>query len=193
MADESRFRAIIDFFDAVGLFDVVLPFILVFTIVFAILEKTKVLGTEEISGKHYTRKNLNAMVAFVMAFLVIASSRLVEIITTVSSQIFILLLLSVLFLLLVGSFYQDAEGGYLKGGWKTFFMGLMFLGIVFIFLGAIENDDGDTMLDVFWDWAKGSGDETTIVGSVVLLIVLILAIMYMVKDPNHTVEKKEKK
>ena len=51
----SPFREVIQFFDGIGLFDVVLPFLLVFTIVFAIFEKTKVLGTEEIEGHKYTK------------------------------------------------------------------------------------------------------------------------------------------
>ncbi len=100
----TPFRQVIEFFDTIGLFDVVLPFLLVFTIVFAILEKTKVLGMEEIEGKKYTKKNLNAIAAFVMAFLVVASSQLVEIITKVSANAVVVLFLSVLFLLLVGSF-----------------------------------------------------------------------------------------
>ena len=101
----SAFRGIIDFFAEIGLYDVVLPFLLVFTIVFAIFEKTRVLGTEEHDGHKISKKNLNAIASFVIAFLVIASSELVEIITTVSSQAVVLLFLSVLFLLLLGSFY----------------------------------------------------------------------------------------
>ena len=42
----SPLESAINFFKEFGLFSVVLPFLLVFTIVFAILEKTKVLGTE---------------------------------------------------------------------------------------------------------------------------------------------------
>ena len=38
----SAFRDVINFFGEIGLYDVVLPFLLVFAIVFAILEKTKV-------------------------------------------------------------------------------------------------------------------------------------------------------
>jgi hypothetical membrane protein len=184
MATESNFRGIIDFFDKVGLYDVVLPFILVFTIVFAILEKTKVLGTEDIGGKPYPRKNLNAMTAFVIAFLVVASSKLVEIITTVSSQIVILLLLSVLFLLLVGSFYKDAEGGYLKGGWQTFFMFFMFIAIVLIFLGAIKDDNGNSWLDIFWNWTSQNGSGGDQIGAIILLVVLVLLMVYVIKGPS---------
>ena len=45
MVEQSVFRGIIEFFEKIGIYDVVLPFLLVFTIVFAILEKTKVFGT----------------------------------------------------------------------------------------------------------------------------------------------------
>jgi len=65
---------VIQFFEKIGIYDVVLPFLLTFTIIFAILEKTKVLGT---FGKEKdSKKNLNAMVAFVMGFLVIASEKI---------------------------------------------------------------------------------------------------------------------
>ncbi len=191
MAETSTFRGVIDFFDTIGLYDVVLPFILVFTIVFAILEKTKVLGMEKVGDHEYTRKNLNAMVAFVISFLVVASSQLVEIITTVSAQIVILLLLSVLFLLLVGSFYKEAEGGYLQGGWQTFFMFVMFIGIVLIFLGAITNSNGDTWLDVFWNYVSQNGKGGNAIGSIILLIILVLFMVYIVKTPNKHEKKNE--
>ena len=107
MAEESVFRSVLSFFTDIGIYDVILPFLLVFTIVFAILEKTKVLGTEEIEGKKYTKKNLNSMVAFVMAFLVVASAQLVRIINETMANIVLLLLISVSFLLLIGSFYRE--------------------------------------------------------------------------------------
>ncbi|MBI4149215.1 hypothetical protein HY491_02105, partial [Candidatus Woesearchaeota archaeon] len=83
---ESAFRGMIGFLDTIGIYDVVLPFVLVFTIAFAILEKTRVLGTEEIDKVKYTKKPLNALVAFVISFFVVGSGELVGILTTVSSQ-----------------------------------------------------------------------------------------------------------
>ncbi|MDP7506475.1 MAG: hypothetical protein QF362_03470, partial [Candidatus Woesearchaeota archaeon] len=61
MAQESAFREALIFFGEIGIYDVVLPFLLVFTIIFAILEKTKVFGMEEVDGVKVTRKNLNAI------------------------------------------------------------------------------------------------------------------------------------
>jgi len=178
----SPFRQVLDFFDKIGLFDVVLPFLLVFTIVFAILEKTKVLGTEDIEGKRYTKKNLNAIASFVIAFLVVASSQLVEIITKVSSNAVVVLFLSVLFLLLVGSFHKEGEPIFLEGGWKVVFMIIVFLAIVGIFLDAIKSPDGRTWLQRLGDFTGSGGDE--LAGSIILLTLVVLFIVYAVKEPS---------
>ena len=100
MVQESAFRGIIGFLDKIGVYDVILPFLLVFTIVFAILEKTKVLGLDKIDGKEFTKKNLNSMVAFVISFLVIASTQLVSVINEVMANVVLLLILAVSFLML---------------------------------------------------------------------------------------------
>jgi|SRR3989338_559008 len=181
----SAFRSVIEFFNEIGLFEVVLPFLLVFTIVFAILEKTKVFGTETIEGKKYPKKNLNATASFVIAFFVIASSKLVEIITTVSSFTVILLMLSVLFLLLIGSFMKEGEGVFLSGSWQYFFMILMFVGIVLIFVFALG------WWDQLWGFLRfGKSGDT--VGAIVLLVIIFLFVWYVVKgEPHHDKGKKE--
>ena len=57
---ETVLGGVIGFFQRIGIYDVVLPFLLTFTIVFAILEKTRVFGVEKIEGADYPRKNLNS-------------------------------------------------------------------------------------------------------------------------------------
>lgn len=189
----STFRNAIEFFDKIGIYDVILPFLLVFTIVFAILEKTKVFGTEEVEGQKVTKKNLNSMAAFVIGFLVVASSKLVEIITKVSSQVVVLLLLSILFLLLVGSFFKEGETTFLEGNWKYFFMIIMFIGITGIFLHAIETEDGTPWLE--WGWEQLTNNWTsTGVASVILIIVIIAFMFYVVGgEPSQKTTKKEEK
>lgn len=177
MAQVTAFRGVIEFFDQVGLFDVVLPFLLVFVIVFAILEKTRVFGSDEIQGHKYAKKNLNAVAAFAIAFFVIASSKLVEIITKVSSHMVIVLMAIVFFLLLIGVFYKEGEGVFLTGGWKVLFMVLVFFGVILIFLNALG------WLDSFWGFiSEGSGGNA--VGSIVLLVILIVFMVYIVKEPK---------
>ena len=192
MAEVSTFRGAIEFFDKIGIYDVVLPFLLVFTIVFAILEKTKVFGTEEIDGKKITKKNLNSMAAFVIGFLVVASSKLVEIVTKVSSQVVVLLLLSIFFLLLVGSFFKEGESTFLEGKWKYLFMGIMFLGIMGIFLHAIETEDGEPWLEWAWDELTDNWSSTGI-ASVILVLVIVGFMFYVVGGESSPSKKEEKK
>jgi hypothetical protein len=177
VAEQPAFRGVIEFFGTIGVYDVVLPFLLVFTIVFAILEKTKVLGMEEIEGKKYTKKNLNAIVAFVVAFLVVASTKLVAVINQVLANVVLLLLLAIFFLLLVGSFFKEEGGVFLEKGWKTLFMFIMFIGIVLIFLHALN------WLGPFWNYmTKNLG--TAWIGSLILLIIIIIFIVYVTKGPS---------
>ncbi|NQV08224.1 hypothetical protein HQ529_00040 [Candidatus Woesearchaeota archaeon] len=187
MADESVFRGAIEFFNDIGIYDVVLPFLLIFTIVFAILEKTKVLGTEEIDGKNYTKKNLNAMVSFVLAFLVIASTKLVSLVNQAMANITIIILVSVSFLLLIGSFYREDEDVFLTGGWRTTFMVLVFIAIILIFLNAIQLDSGQSWLVYFWEWISDNWG-TNWAASIIMLIIVVFFMFIVVKEwgpPKH--------
>ena len=187
----SAFRGAIEFFDKIGVYDVILPFLLVFTIVFAILEKTKVFGTDEVDGQKLSKKNLNSMAAFVIAFITIASSKIVAVITKISSHVVVLLLLSVFFLLLVGSFFKEDEPTFLEGKWKWLFMIIMFIGIVLIFLNAIENDHGESWLSWGWDQLTNNWSSNA-VASIILLVVIIAFMVYVVRGPESS-SKKEKK
>lgn len=179
----TPFRDVLEFFDRLGVYDVILPFLLVFTIVFAIFERTKVLGTEKMDGKEVTKKNLNAMAAFVMAFLVVASSQAVAIINQAMSKIVILLFLGVFYLLLIGIFYSEKEEVLLGGPAKIALMTLMFIGIILIFLHSIPTKTGEPWLN----WAFRFlvyNFSTTAVSSIILLIVIVGFMMYIIKEPK---------
>ena len=173
MAD-STFREIIEFFGDIGIYDVVLPFLLVFTIVFAILEKTRVLGTENIGGQDVTRKNLNSMVSFVIAFLVVASTSLVRAINEAMANMVMLLLLAISFMILAGSFYKEGEFD-VSSNWKKFFSVVMFVGIVLIFMDAVD------WLEPGWDYLRHNWNETAVASAV--LILLLGGVMYFITKP----------
>jgi hypothetical protein len=186
-AEGSVFRGTLGFFAELGIYDVVLPFLLVFTIVFAILEKTAAFGKEKVGdGKtEFTRKNLNAMVAFCAAFFVVASTQLVAIISTVMAHTVMLLLLSICFLMLAGSFHSGKEEFFLHDPWKTVFMVIMFVGIILIFLNALG------WLAIIWEYLFFRFDSTT-VSSIVLALILIGMIGYVTssKDGKPKEDKK---
>ncbi|KYK25972.1 hypothetical protein AYK26_01690 [Euryarchaeota archaeon SM23-78] len=170
--EPSVFRGTLEFFGQIGVYDVVLPFLLIFTLIFAILEKTKIYGTEKIEGKELTRKNLNAMTAFVIAFFVVASTQLVAIINEVLAHTVLLLLLSICFLMLVGSFHTGKEEFALKKGWRTAFMWIMFIGIVMVFLNALG------WLQVIYNYVV-FGFSTVVVSSIIFVVIIIVAIAYV--------------
>ena len=168
-----------------------LPFLLVFTIVFAILEKTKVFGTDKVGDVSYSKKNLNAMTSFVISFLVVASSKIVAIINESLAKVVLLLLISICFLMLVGSFMNERpEGVFLEGGWKTFFIFFMFFGLAIVFLTSVTNDAGFTWWEVFWDYVINNWDST-VVGSIALVIVIVAFMFFITKSPSE--KKKEEK
>jgi hypothetical protein len=197
MAAPTVLGNVLLFFQRIGIYDVVLPFLLTFTIIFAIFEKSKILGTEKVEDTVYTKKNLNAMASFVIAFLVIASSRLVETITRVSSNIVILVLLGVFYLLLVGTFWTPSkETGEnwtaLTGKWNTLFMIIMFIGIIIVFLDAIRDETGRSWLEVLWDYLSQFWTSTA-VASIILIIFIIVFVWFMARGKEGEEEKPKKK
>ena len=185
MVEESGFRGVIDFLGQLGVYDIILPFLLVFTIVFAILEKTKILGVEKVDSRELTKKNLNSMVAFIVSFLVIASTKLVSVINEVMANVVLLLILAICFLMLVGVFFGDKEFVGIKEipGWTKAFIVFMFIGVIAIFLNALDWLKYVFAIFVYWDaqWAT----------SIIFLLVIGLFMFYIIKDPSSKKEKKK--
>jgi hypothetical protein len=180
---------VIAFFDRLGVYDVVLPFLLVFTVVYGIMERSKVFGThggtEGEEGS--TKKNLNAMVAFVIGFLVVASSKMVEAVSRVSSQMVVLLLLGMFFIMTVGFFYSKEDWAKHELGWpKHAFIVIMFVSLIAIFLGAIRTDSGQTWLEYGWNWLFFYWDSAAI-ASIILIIGIIIFMKYITnEEPTNT-------
>lgn len=185
----SNFRNMIEFLDRIGIYDVILPFLLVFTAIFAILEKTKVLGYEEVDGKKYTRKNQNSMIAFVIAFLVVASSELVRTINEALANVVLLVLLSICFMMLVGSLNTGDKEFQLEGKWKTTFMIIFFVGVVGIFLHAIHYKD-QPFLEYAWDYITDNWD-TNWFGSLILMSIIVGFMFFITKDPKKESTKND--
>lgn len=181
---ESAFRHSLGFFDRLGIFDVVLPFLLVFTIVFAILEKSKILGTEQVGEEKVTRKNLNAMISFVIALFVVASTKLVATISVFLSNIVLMIIVIMGFLLLGATFHSGEKEFSLEGGWQKLFMIISFIAVIIIFLYSMG------WLDKIFDWIVG-GWDSSVVASIILLIIIIIGIYYVVKGPKKETKGEE--
>lgn len=177
MADQSTvFGGVVEFLDKLGVYDVVLPFLLVFVITFAVLDKTRILGYDKVGDKEWPKKNLNAIFAFVVSFLVIASTTIVRAINEVLANVVLLLVLIISFLMLVGVFFGSGEVTLEKyPGWTRFFMVIIFIAIVAIFLqafGLLRLIVGFIILNYKLEW----------VATLLLLILIIIFMVYVTRD-----------
>ena len=161
-----------------GITDVLLPFVLIFVIVFAILQKTKILG----EGK----KNYNVAVAVVVGLLVVIphvtgkfppNSDPVEIINNSLPQVSIFLVAIVFLLILLGVFGQDfVMIGVSMPGWITLFSILV---ILLIFGGA-----AGWWPDGFNQWLENAfGTES--VAIVVMILVFGVIIAWITKESKE--------
>ncbi len=181
-----------DFLVNLGVFEVILPFLLVFTMVFAFLEKTKIYGTEDYKdegGKTHTvtRKNLNSMTAFVIAFFVVASAQLVSLISEITSNVVLLIVLVFSFTLTIGAFQkQTKDGFFLNKTWTNIFQIIVFIGITLIFLNAMG------WLDLIYSYLS-SNWTGEIVATAIMVAVFAGFIWYITKDPTPPKKEEKKK
>jgi len=193
MADyTSPFTTGIQFLDRLGVYEVLLPFLLIFTLVFAILEKTKIFGTEDVGGHPMAKKNLNSMFAFVTAFLVVASTNLVRAVNEAVANMTILLLLGFSFLLLVGVFHTGDKEFELNKNYKNIFMVLMFVGILLIFLHALKTKEGTPWLYFGWHFVVNNLD-TGAMGALILTILVVLLMGFITANPNKSASSGDEK
>lgn len=180
----------LDFLTTLGVYDIILPFLLVFTLMFAFLEKTKVLGVELIvvDGKEtaYTRKNLNAIVAFTTAFFVIASSQLVRILSEVIANVMIIIVTGTCFMLAVGithtgekEFSLDSMGK----GWKMGFWIFSLLGIILILFNALG------WLTIIYSFLVNNWSSSAV--ATILMILVFVGFMAWVTSSKKPEKKKD--
>jgi len=181
---------VLGFLERLGLFDVLLPFMLIYVMVFALLERTKIFGFDilKIGDKEMkvSKQNLNAMFSFAIAFFAILSSQVVQTLHRAIGPVMILLLLIVLFLMLVSVFNTEGMFDFTKKehkGWMIGFIVVILISIVLIFLGSIRNGAGQSWLTVFWNFAS-SQVNTGFVGAIILLLIMVGIIAYVGGNPS---------
>lgn len=124
----------------------VLPFILIFTLVFAVLQKSKILG----EGKN----QLDALVSFSVALLTIAFANAVNVIIQLVPVLAVGLVVILVFMVLWGSIYGHHQG--FKNNFVKWAFGILVLIVVasatLYYTGAIDSvtDYFDTASDGLW-------------------------------------------
>jgi len=125
--------------DSLGLFgqplftNIILPFLLIFTVVFAILEKTSILGKD--------KRQINAIVAFVFGLVSIGVPAAVGVISKVIPIIAVIIVILLAWMLVFGFIGGTTKEGALPGGLQTAFGIILGIAIVVTILwatGALE-------------------------------------------------------
>jgi preprotein translocase subunit SecG len=172
----SPLEGALEFLEAFGFFNVVLPFLLVFTLIFAILEKTKILGVED--GK--SRKNLNAMLSFVFALFVVATKEIVLAIRGSLPQVALILIIVFCFLLLAGSFMKSGEFSFEDNRfWKVFLTIIMFIAVLLVFLNAVKTESGESWLEVMGENITGTLFGSEVWAFILVVVIIIGAILFI--------------
>jgi len=167
----SPLAGAIEFLNDFGFYDVVLPFLLVFTIVFAVLEKTKLFGTYDKKPK----KNINAMIAFVIALFFVASTNLVAGAREILPNVVVLLITLMSFMMLVGFFYADQEFSFEQHTfWKIFLTIIFFIGISLLAWHAFAPDAWR------WFWKEQTGFWSSTPGVTIIFLGIVVGTIIFV-------------
>lgn len=172
----SPLQSAIDFLDSFGFFDIILPFILVFTLLFAIFEKTEILGKD--------KKNLSALASFAIAFFVVGATNIIPVLKEALPMISLILIVIISFLLLYGSLHTGKEDFVLGKNYKRIIGVLVFIGVVLIFAGTIRADSGESWLEVAWDFVTNDLASGPIVSTIVFLALIVLVVWFVGWGPG---------
>ena len=123
---------VLNLLTAFGFFRVVLPFLLMFAIIYGIFLKTHVLGDP---GTSASAKSVSAIASLAIAFLVIGYSPVVQALATLIPQASFLLVVALLVLMLLSMFGINTN---IENFWQTkWHIWLIALPVVLIFVGIV--------------------------------------------------------
>lgn len=177
-----NFYDILGIWERTGVFDVILPFLLVFTIVYAVLLKIKILGAH---------KPVNVIVSFVIALLVVRSEYVVGLIGRFLPNIAIFLIVILMFLLMAGTLVGESKDWFKEGTLKYIALGVS---VVFVIWALASDYLGDWLELPRWLWNLDSQTKATIlfVGIFAAVIVLVTLEPTSPRTPKSTEAKEEK-
>ena len=155
-------------FQASGIFEFVLPFLLVFTIVFAVLEKTMLFGKDK---NQEPKKNINVVVAIVIALIVINQFEIIDRLNLFIPKVSLFIIIAVMFLVLIGLFGAKVEDGF--SGITLFLFAVASLLIIYWALVPSSSSDFFTGSD-FGYWIQDN------IGTLLVLVIIGIIIWAVV-------------
>ncbi|MBS3168199.1 hypothetical protein J4216_03685 [Candidatus Woesearchaeota archaeon] len=166
MATSLNLGNSIDYLVDIGVFDVLLPFLLIFSIVFAILEKTQIFG----QGK----TNINVIVSTVVGLLIVVQTELVELLNLFLPRVAMIMVVVLMGLLLIAMLAGKEFSG-LKGN-------VLGVAVIFIIIAIIYALTASP--SPFGGLGLTSQDKEAIIAIGVPLVILLIVIGVVTKNPD---------
>jgi len=153
----------------------VLPFVLIFTVVFAILQKSEILG----KGK----KQIDAIVALVIGLIVISFANAVGIINSLMPFLAVGTVVILVLMIMVGLFHFDKEKGVFPQPVK---IGLMVVVIIAVVVAVMIATGAWDYIKLNWFSGPGGG----VIGTNIIFAIIIIAAIAVALWPMKGSEAK---
>lgn len=154
--------------------DMILPFLLVFAVVFAVLEKSEILG----KGK----RQVDAIVAFALGLLVVSVGNAVDIINKIVPFFAVYLIVILFLIIIVGFFWTPTE-------WHK--SAKLIVGIIAALGLVIALAFATGFSDTIAGWAKGQASD--VVANVVFIIIIVGGIIAVLAGGRGSGKEEKKK
>lgn len=171
-----NFVEVISRLEGFGLTDALLPFLLIFTLMFAVLQKVKIFGKD--------KKNINVIISVIMGLLVIIphitgryppGKDIVEIINSAIPTVSLIVVAILMVLILLGIFGSEIDiAGTSLAGW----IALLSFGVVTYIFGRAAG-----WFTYMPNWLRWLDDPDT-QAMVIILLVFGMLIWFVTKEPK---------
>jgi FlaA1/EpsC-like NDP-sugar epimerase len=148
---------------------ILLPFILVFAVIFGVLQKTEILG----KGK----KQIDAIVSFAIALMLVAFLNYTQIIVQLSAFLAVSLIIILVFMILVGIMYKPGEFAMDKT-YKNIIMAIAFIAVAIAVL--VYTGNWDKVLDLF------SGGTSAWITNIIAIGLIALAVWFVMGESGNS-------
>ncbi len=149
------------YFEEIGVYEVALPFLLVFTLVFAILQKSRILGEKA--------KNFNVVIALVAGILFVRNTQLVALVNRLLPNVAMFIVIFLMLLLLLAIFMKESE----YQGWSKQLMTLAAIMSVAAIAWSLSVDYVNQRY-ILPSWLTGIDSRTKVLIIVVAISVLLI-------------------
>ncbi|MBR9677855.1 MAG: hypothetical protein GOU97_00975 [Nanoarchaeota archaeon] len=173
-ATATPFTGGIQILQDLGFFDVVVPFILVFAIIYGVLAKSKILGEKS--------ENLNALVAFSIALLFTATASVTGVIREFLPIIGLISVMIIALLIIVSLFFGDVTKLFAENKWlKSVSIIVIVLAVVWAFSMATTSVTGEPFVGMEVDIM---GMIFSYVPAVIVMAFIGLIVYFIWKEPG---------